>query len=96
MKNKADIVIIGAGMSGYAVAARLVELGNKVTMIAKTDSWTGIGGSVFALAVSISATRTGSGCSAVGNISACGKRKTLHILFCKSTSGKYPSLVIRS
>ena len=43
-----QFLVIGAGMSGYAVAARLVELGNKVTMIAKTDSWTGIGGSVFA------------------------------------------------
>ena len=32
-----QFLVIGAGMSGYAVAARLVELGNKVTMIAKTD-----------------------------------------------------------
>ncbi len=43
-----QFLVIGAGMSGYAVAARLCELGNKVTMIAKTDTWTGIGGSVFA------------------------------------------------
>ena len=41
-------LIVGAGMSGYAVATRLIELGEKVTLVAKTDSWTGIGGSVFA------------------------------------------------
>lgn len=43
-----QFLVIGAGMSGYATAARLLDLGNKVTLVAKTESWTGIGGSVFA------------------------------------------------
>lgn len=43
-----QFLVIGAGMSGYAVAARLVDEKQKVTMIAKTDTWTGIGGSVYA------------------------------------------------
>lgn len=41
-------LVVGAGMSGFATAMRLVELGQNVTMVAKTDTWTGIGGSVFA------------------------------------------------
>lgn len=43
-----QFLVIGAGMSGFAVAGRLVDEGMKVTLIAKTDSWTGIGGSVYA------------------------------------------------
>ena len=43
-----QFLVIGAGMSGYATATRLLELGAKVTLVAKTESWTGIGGSVFA------------------------------------------------
>lgn len=43
-----QFLVIGAGLSGYAVAARLADEGQKVTLIAKTDTWTGIGGSVYA------------------------------------------------
>lgn len=43
-----QFLVIGAGMSGFATATRLIEQGEKVTMVAKTEKWTGIGGSVFA------------------------------------------------
>ena len=33
-----QFLVIGAGMSGYATATRLLELGAKVTLVAKTDS----------------------------------------------------------
>lgn len=43
-----QFLIIGAGMSGFSAATRLIENHQKVTMVAKTEKWTGIGGSVFA------------------------------------------------
>lgn len=45
---EADVIVVGAGISGFSVACSAIDEGLSVTMIAKSERSAGMGGSMFA------------------------------------------------